>query len=499
MDEKTIREALLKGERVTLECKRAKAEVPKSVWETYSAFANTIGGIILLGVEEHLEEKDIKKRFEIIGVDDQKKIITDFWNTVNSSKVSDNILTDNDVEVVDIDGAKIVAIHVPQAEWHVKPVFLNENVYKGTFRRNHEGDYHCSSEAINAMIRDANANGNDGSLVEYYGMDDVDQDSLRQYRTEFRVLNSEHVWIEDDDKTFLKNLGGYLIDRASGKEGLTAAGLLMFGKGLSIRERFANFRMDYVDMSHLVGDERYHDRLTYDGRWENNIYQFFHRVIPKLTMDLPRPFRMDGIRRVDDTPQHKAVREAMTNAIIHSDMFLEGAVLRIDKYDDRLCLRNPGTLRLPIEQIYEGGRSRARNPRIQNMLRMIGYGENLGSGFPMILSAWKQSGWGEPMLENKIESEEVVLTLPVSVNTDTAQTTTQTTAQTTTQKLSSVQQRIVDYIRFHPSASRREIASSIGGITESGVKYHFAKLQEQGVIRRVGADFGGHWEIIEDR
>lgn len=244
-------------------------------------------------------------------------------------------------------------------------------------------------------------------------MDDIDQDSLRQYRTEFRVLNSEHVWIEDDDKTFLKNLDGYYVDRASGKEGLTAAGLLMFGKGLSIRERFANFRMDYVDMSHLVGDERYHDRLTYDGRWENNIYQFFHRVVPKLTMDLPRPFRMEGIRRVDDTPQHKAVREAMTNAIIHSDMFLEGAVLRIDKYDDRLCLRNPGTLRLPIEQIYEGGRSRARNPRIQNMLRMIGYGENLGSGFPMILSAWKQSGWGEPTLENKIEAEEVVLTLPV--------------------------------------------------------------------------------------
>ena len=44
MDEKTIKDTLLKGERVTLECKKAKAEVPKSVWQTYSAFANTIGG-----------------------------------------------------------------------------------------------------------------------------------------------------------------------------------------------------------------------------------------------------------------------------------------------------------------------------------------------------------------------------------------------------------------------------------------------------------------------
>lgn len=53
MNENTIKEALKKGERVTLECKKAMAEVPKSLWETYSAFANTIGGLILLGVDEH--------------------------------------------------------------------------------------------------------------------------------------------------------------------------------------------------------------------------------------------------------------------------------------------------------------------------------------------------------------------------------------------------------------------------------------------------------------
>ena len=70
MDEKTIKEALLKVERVTLECKRAKAEVPKSVWQTYSAFANTIGGLILLGVDEDLQEKDIRKCYQIIGVDE---------------------------------------------------------------------------------------------------------------------------------------------------------------------------------------------------------------------------------------------------------------------------------------------------------------------------------------------------------------------------------------------------------------------------------------------
>lgn len=94
MDEKTIKEILLKGERVTLECKKAKSEMPKSIWQTYSAFANTIGGMILLGVDENMQEKDIQKRYQIIGVDEPRKIVTDFRNTLNSDKVNENILVD---------------------------------------------------------------------------------------------------------------------------------------------------------------------------------------------------------------------------------------------------------------------------------------------------------------------------------------------------------------------------------------------------------------------
>jgi len=287
----------------------------------------------------------------------------------------------------------------------------------------------------------------------------------------------------------------------------------MFGKGLSIRERFANFRMDYVDMSHLVGDERYHDRVTYDGRWENNLYQFFHRVSPKLTFDLPRPFRMEGIRRIDDTPQHKAVREAFTNAIIHSDVFLEGGVLRIDKYDDKLVFRNPGTLKLPIEQIYEGGLSKARNPRIQNMLRMIGFGENLGSGFPMILNAWKQTGWKAPLLENKIEVDEVALTL--FVYDKTAQSSAQTTKSNLTNGLTVSQtsqtlpklfpnssqtrmERVFRLIKENPLITKKELAKLIG-CTERTIQVYITKLKAENRIHRIGpATLGGRWEIVGD-
>ena len=75
IDKKTIEAASLKGERVTLECKKAQSNVPVDVWKTYSAFANTYGGLILLGVHEDLKEKDAAKRFSITGVDDSEKYV----------------------------------------------------------------------------------------------------------------------------------------------------------------------------------------------------------------------------------------------------------------------------------------------------------------------------------------------------------------------------------------------------------------------------------------
>lgn len=74
-------------------------------------------------------------------------------------------------------------------------------------------------------------------------------------------------------------------------------------------------------------------------------------------------------------------------------------------------MRNPGTLKLPIAKIIKGGNSKARNPRMQNMLRMVGYGENIGSGFPKILSAWQKAGWNALLLENKLDIQEAQLTM----------------------------------------------------------------------------------------
>ena len=77
----------------------------------------------------------------------------------------------------------------------------------------------------------------------------------------------------------------------------------------------------------------------------------------------------------------------------------------------------------------------------------------------------------------------------------TTQTTTQNATQITAHKLTEVQQKIVNALISNPSASRKQLATLIGDITEDGIKYHLKKLQQTGVIARIGADNSGYWEV----
>ena len=410
MTSEELYQLLSEGEGLYLECKEAKDGLPKSVWETISAFANTLGGKILLGIKEEKRPHNHAERLTVVGVNDAEKIKKDFWNTV-SNKLNVHLLQDSDVFTIDAEGKSVVCINVPQANSTELPVFINGNPLQGSYRRKGEGDYHCSENEVRAMMRDANTQGNDSMLLESYDLDDIDLNSLQQYRQEFNVLYAGHIWNSYDDLEFLQQLEGYVVDRRSRKKGLSLAGLMMFGKGSSIRQCFGNFRMDYVDKSHMLGNERYNYHLIDDGTWENNLYQFFKLVYPHLVLELPRPFKLEGIRRIDNTSQHQAIREALVNAIINTDFLSDDSILHIDKHDEQIRLRNTGLLRLPLEQVLAGGISRPRNPKIQKMFRMIGYGENIGSGFPKIREAWQQAGWPEPLLENKFDLNEVWLTL----------------------------------------------------------------------------------------
>ncbi len=134
-----------------IEAKKAIGGLPHSIWETYSAFANTLGGIILLGVEEYRD-----KTFHPVKLPDPEQLVEEFWELIqNPKKASVNILSKNNVTIEETEGKHIVAIRVPRAPRSLRPVYIDGDPIKGTYRRNGEGDYRCTPEEVRAMMRKA--------------------------------------------------------------------------------------------------------------------------------------------------------------------------------------------------------------------------------------------------------------------------------------------------------------------------------------------------------
>ena len=220
-----------------------QGEVPRSMWESYSAMANSRGGRVLLGVKERDDGS-----FKIGGLKSPEKILKDLWSTLgNRGKVSINLLREEDVAVEKIEDSCVIVISVPRAPRRSRPVFINDDIWGGTFLRVHEGDQHAERDRIRRMIAEAECETRDDRVLAGFAMGDLHQESLGAYRNMFRSARPDHPWLALGEQEFLAKLGAWRRDRESGDEGLTAAGLLMFGEHAAIREAFPNFMVDYQD------------------------------------------------------------------------------------------------------------------------------------------------------------------------------------------------------------------------------------------------------------
>lgn len=420
--EEYFEEIVSQYESDDLEFKSAKGGLPGSLWETYSAFANTDGGTIVLGVAENdgvaiaegLDERTIEKYRK------------DFWNKVNNRDViSVNLLQNDDVKVYEYQERKFLAITIPRATREQKPVFCKRSANGNTYKRNNEGDYKCSAEEIGCMYADAaHSLAEDSRILEGFDWDDIDTATLRQFRNLMASVDPDHPWLNDDDKTLLTHLGGYRKDRKSKKEGLTLAGLLMFGKTESIQDPDCcpYYMVDFRDVPDDDSNIRWTDRVYPDGKWEANLFQFYTRVIPKLQQAIPQKFELDGDTRRDDSTTNKALREACVNCIVHSCYSTKSAITIVKKRSS-ITLSNPGTLLVSKKQYYEGGESVCRNPSLQKMFQLIGKAEKAGSGSDKIQQGWKDANWRRPYILEKTQPDKVELVMPLEslINSGTEQ------------------------------------------------------------------------------
>ena len=397
-----------------LEFKAAKGGLPKSLWETYSAFANTHSGLIVLGVKEEPSSKALS----LAGLtEEQVERMKDelFRQLSNRQKVSACLLTDKDVSIESIEGNYLLFIQVPPASRSQRPIYIGRDPEQGSYRRNGEGDYHCSPAEVRRMYADSDlAHPADSRILKGFTWDDIDLPSLAQYRRLFSLSDPSHIWHSEDDQSLMKKLGGYRVDRESGDEGFTLAGLLMFGKIESIQDPQCtpHYFPDYRSIPGEDSDQRWIDRIYPDGKWEANLFQFYRRVLPKLQEVLPSPFELEGNQRKDETPAHIALREAFVNCCVHAD-YGESTSLKVLRYPDRIVFSNPGTLLISRSQYYEGGESVCRNPSLQKMFMRIGAAERAGSGTGKIFLGWRSIGWKAPSPHEETEPNKIILLMPL--------------------------------------------------------------------------------------
>lgn len=378
-----------------IEAKRSLGGLPKSLWETYSAFANTLGGILLLGVEE---DKD--KSLHLVNLPDPEALVQEFFSILNNpKKVNVNILSEQDVSIEEIDGNRIIVIDIPRARRYSRPVYVDGDPFTGTYRRSGEGDYRCTREEVLAMMRDAAVQTQDMTVLDGSSLADLNYDTVHRYRMRMQEHLPGHAWEALDDTAFLYQLGA-AGHSADGQLHPTAAGLLMFGREAEIIRQYPHYLLDYQEQGEH--GETVEQISSFSGEWSGNLYDFYRMVHKKLT------------EAVSDTgnpvPVHSALCEALVNALIHADYHGSRGIVILKK-QNTVVFSNPGTFRIDVRDAKNGGVSDPRNAALLKLFHYAGIGRGTGSGMPQIFHAWEKRGWDDPVVQELFAPDRTTITL----------------------------------------------------------------------------------------
>lgn len=257
------------AESKELEYKLSQNKLSKSFWETVSAFANTDGGLIVLGVSE-----DKKGSYQVVGVKNASEIRTQIFNGNNNLEcISRPIINNNDVLITTYEQKQLLQVIIHPEQYNSRPV----SVTKGTYVRTDDGDRLATAEQLKyfAIERQGEI---DTRLLNNFGSDDLEQADLQSYKA---LLKAKKANLTADTKEFLADIGVLKKDRTSNENELklSEGGLLFFGKFNAIMDRFPRFQLDYMKYA-KDSDIDWEDRVSVgDMNFPSlNIFSFYRSL-----------------------------------------------------------------------------------------------------------------------------------------------------------------------------------------------------------------------------
>lgn len=352
----------------TIEYKRNLKSLKKII-KTIIAFANTSGGVLIIGVDDQGNTLGLSKQDSILG---EEKL---------ANSISDSIypLVLPEISYINHSGQELLMVNVFPG--NNKPYYLkSEGEVKGVYVRIGSTNRQASLEMIAELKRNSLNISFDQELMYEFALEDLDLKYIEELFAEHREITS---------KANLESLD--IIKKDRGKVYPTKGSYILFGK-----DRSKHFPQAIVRCARFKGTdvEEFLDMQDFEGYPISEI----EKIIGFIKRNIRKSASIEGIYRQEEYEYPLvAVREALINAIVHRDYTLAGSDIKIGIYDDRLEIISPGMLPFAVDlAAIKSGVFHLRNKMIGRIFRELGLIEQWGTGIKRIYSECKKQELIEP-------------------------------------------------------------------------------------------------------
>jgi len=403
----SLKKIISSGESITVEFKESKKKINKDVYDSVCAFLNRHGGHLFLGVKDNGDIAGVDKD----AVDQLKK---DFVTSLNNPQTL-NPAFYLAVEDVEIDGKTILYINVPESS--------QVHRCKGKiFDRNEDGDFDITNNTtlVSGLYMRKQATYTENRIFPYADIDELEDELFTRVRKTVGNLKPGHPWVSMDNIELLKSAGMYLKDQSTGDQGITLAGILIFGSELMIQTALPHYRTDAILRRENL--DRYDDRDDI----RVNLLRSYERLMQFIAKHLNDKFYLEGDQRV--SLRDKIFREAVSNLLIHRE-FSNPFPAKLVVEKGRVFIENGNKPHGHGMIDPEDFSPYPKNPKIAKFFKEIGWVDELGSGVRNIYKYNKIYSGADPEF---IEGDVFKTIIPLTVQ-DTNQDTNQDTVQDTNQ------------------------------------------------------------------
>ncbi|MEA1937459.1 MAG: ATP-binding protein [Patescibacteria group bacterium] len=463
---KEIKNALaVNSETPLVEFKDARGGFPKSeIRKTLSAFGNTLGGIIVFGVEEKSD-----RTLKVVGNIEMSKLQEEM-SSLSANEMSEVLRLG--YYQLNIEN-KILAVYVPECENRTKPYYYKQiGLPGGAYVRDGNTDRKMTDEEMRSYVRNAQVDDFDSSCTENLTKEDLSNEKILKFLKYSSEKTGRDFDIENNYDGVLQNIG--ILNKCDGKLRPTLAGYLLFAKDKpQYNIQFERYVIRCVRYKGLGVASDILDKADITGTLDEQIDAMQSFVLRNIC----KSAEIIGTKRVEkyEYPE-KAIREIVANAVIHRDYRITETYTQVNIFEDRIEVFNPGNLPpgVTVENIKSAQVS--RNRIIAARLNEMDYLEEYGRGIGIVFMKMNEWGLLPPVFKNTSNSFRVILP---------------------GKKLSELNERqlnIWEYLVDNQKMTRKEIETILPNISVETIKYDIRKMREVGLINQKGESINTYYE-----